>query len=183
MKLFFLYLQFILYILFIFFFFFQAEDGIRDRDVTGVQTCALPISSGIVDSYETLREVCAARKRAHSAGPYRATADFAGSRGGDPSIAWYREGTRGYGADHRRASTRLRPLWSPLFIADAPRPPPEVEAQDCPSPPGPDPQPRRTLIPDPLPARRRPESLTSRCHLRLPRRSGGRRRLGGAGVA
>ena len=26
----------------IFIFFFQAEDGIRDRDVTGVQTCALP---------------------------------------------------------------------------------------------------------------------------------------------
>ena len=24
-------------------FFFQAEDGIRDYDVTGVQTCALPI--------------------------------------------------------------------------------------------------------------------------------------------
>src|SRR4051794_41692714 len=29
--------------LFIFFFFFQAEDGIRDGRVTGVQTCALPI--------------------------------------------------------------------------------------------------------------------------------------------
>src|SRR5699024_2534409 len=29
---------------FLFFFFFQAEDGIRDRNVTGVQTCALPIS-------------------------------------------------------------------------------------------------------------------------------------------
>src|SRR5436305_14246884 len=28
---------------FSFFFFFQAEDGIRDADVTGVQTCALPI--------------------------------------------------------------------------------------------------------------------------------------------
>src|SRR5438067_5450534 len=27
------------------FFFFQAEDGIRYRNVTGVQTCALPISS------------------------------------------------------------------------------------------------------------------------------------------
>src|SRR5690554_3539207 len=27
----------------VFFFFFQAEDGIRDADVTGVQTCALPI--------------------------------------------------------------------------------------------------------------------------------------------
>src|SRR5687768_18603077 len=30
--------------LFVFFFFFQAEDGIRDVAVTGVQTCALPIS-------------------------------------------------------------------------------------------------------------------------------------------
>src|SRR5215217_7484878 len=28
----------------LFFFFFQAEDGIRDIGVTGVQTCALPIS-------------------------------------------------------------------------------------------------------------------------------------------
>src|SRR5580658_11120727 len=27
----------------VFFFFFQAEDGIRDYKVTGVQTCALPI--------------------------------------------------------------------------------------------------------------------------------------------
>ena len=29
------------------FFFFQAEDGIRDSPVTGVQTCALPISMAI----------------------------------------------------------------------------------------------------------------------------------------
>src|SRR2546430_12419870 len=29
----------------VYFFFFQAEDGIRDLTVTGVQTCALPISS------------------------------------------------------------------------------------------------------------------------------------------
>src|SRR6266498_3700054 len=35
------------------FFFFQAEDGIRDADVTGVQTCALPIL--IVDG--TLRHL------------------------------------------------------------------------------------------------------------------------------
>src|SRR5688572_32288909 len=32
------------YRLCLFFFFFQAEDGIRDLTVTGVQTCALPIS-------------------------------------------------------------------------------------------------------------------------------------------
>ena len=37
------------------FFFFQAEDGIRDTSVTGVQTCALPISP--VD----LRAVCFVR--------------------------------------------------------------------------------------------------------------------------
>src|SRR5690348_7285421 len=32
-----------------FFFFFQAEDGIRDGRVTGVQTCALPIFKVIID--------------------------------------------------------------------------------------------------------------------------------------
>src|SRR5205823_8166363 len=35
-------------------FFFQAEDGIRDKLVTGVQTCALPISSASAS--------CAARR-------------------------------------------------------------------------------------------------------------------------
>src|SRR5437588_5881184 len=32
------------------FFFFQAEDGIRDHCVTGVQTCALPIFEGSVNA-------------------------------------------------------------------------------------------------------------------------------------
>src|SRR5690554_7784031 len=36
-----------------FFFFFQAEDGIRDADVTGVQTCALPIWALWLKSMET----------------------------------------------------------------------------------------------------------------------------------
>src|SRR6266566_9090091 len=40
----FLFYFFVFYLLvFFFFFFFQAEDGIRDYKVTGVQTCALPI--------------------------------------------------------------------------------------------------------------------------------------------
>src|SRR5256884_3365281 len=34
------------------FFFFQAEDGIRDVAVTGVQTCALPISCGHVLAHQ-----------------------------------------------------------------------------------------------------------------------------------
>ena len=44
---FFFFFFFFFYFFFFFgcFFFFQAEDGIRDRDVTGVQTCALPISA------------------------------------------------------------------------------------------------------------------------------------------
>src|SRR5256885_4798000 len=42
---------FFLYMIMIyfFFFFFQAEDGIRDYKVTGVQTCALPIYGKRVD--------------------------------------------------------------------------------------------------------------------------------------
>src|SRR2546422_9172825 len=42
------------------FFFFQAEDGIRDVAVTGVQTCALPITlvgaalSGVLDLFDGL---------------------------------------------------------------------------------------------------------------------------------
>src|SRR2546430_17462971 len=35
-----------------FFFFFQAEDGIRDLTVTGVQTCALPICPCNADESE-----------------------------------------------------------------------------------------------------------------------------------
>ena len=34
------------------FFFFQAEDGIRDHCVTGVQTCALPIPSIVVSLWQ-----------------------------------------------------------------------------------------------------------------------------------
>src|SRR3712207_7179314 len=56
-----------------FFFFFQAEDGIRDIGVTGVQTCALPIypqllpaleaiehtrQGSLVFGYPSLAEVC-----------------------------------------------------------------------------------------------------------------------------
>src|SRR5215211_1153679 len=49
-----MFILFFLFDIFIcFFFFFQAEDGIRDHCVTGVQTCALPIFGG----FEPLDEV------------------------------------------------------------------------------------------------------------------------------
>src|SRR3712207_9185188 len=40
-----------------FFFFFQAEDGIRDIGVTGVQTCALPILMGLIENNIRPRDV------------------------------------------------------------------------------------------------------------------------------
>src|SRR5204862_5832205 len=44
--------------LFVCFFYFQAEDGIRDLYVTGVQTCALPIScSAVARDVETAEQV------------------------------------------------------------------------------------------------------------------------------
>src|SRR5258708_10904361 len=39
------------------FFFFQAEDGIRDDLVTGVQTCALPILTFVIESYGKLEQL------------------------------------------------------------------------------------------------------------------------------
>src|SRR5256884_239008 len=66
------------------FFFFQAEDGIRDVAVTGVQTCALPISASsfspwtVIVISAAIRPVChprpgwpfaATRWPAHEAGP------------------------------------------------------------------------------------------------------------------
>src|SRR2546430_9736043 len=47
----------------LFFFFFQAEDGIRDLTVTGVQTCALPIYPKFASS--AARPTCTASISLH----------------------------------------------------------------------------------------------------------------------
>src|SRR2546429_6875143 len=76
---------FLLVVFYFFFFFFQAEDGIRDVAVTGVQTCALPIllpfKSGATLNCSTWlvftpRLACSrfARVRAKSPAPARSTA-------------------------------------------------------------------------------------------------------------
>src|SRR2546422_7353090 len=44
------------------FFFFQAEDGIRDVAVTGVQTCALPISDQPADRRKASGAACCRRR-------------------------------------------------------------------------------------------------------------------------
>src|SRR5216683_6045936 len=58
----------------LFFFFFQAEDGIRDLIVTGVQTCALPISGS-------------ARTRLRRASPRRRVAATTSVRAGLELVA------------------------------------------------------------------------------------------------
>src|SRR5207253_4894652 len=47
----------------VFFFFFQAEDGIRDGHVTGVQTCALPICIAAHGTYDDLSDHSEAFRR------------------------------------------------------------------------------------------------------------------------
>src|SRR2546430_4902532 len=51
-----------------FFFFFQAEDGIRDLTVTGVQTCALPILSGLAAVIVTFKHAVRECRNAELAG-------------------------------------------------------------------------------------------------------------------
>src|SRR6266481_6918387 len=64
-----------------FFFFFQAEDGIRDGTVTGVQTCALPIliAAGLAPVALVMRKPPAelpAIERGTPGGPFDLTAEL-----------------------------------------------------------------------------------------------------------
>src|SRR5699024_11968860 len=66
--------------------FFQAEDGIRDRNVTGVQTCALPIFNNrhkatgedFEDAVATMTTLNAEAARAAVAAGIRAATDVTG---------------------------------------------------------------------------------------------------------
>src|SRR5438445_13273657 len=88
----------------LFFFFFQAEDGIRDIGVTGVQTCALPISDEQRPGGS--RRLPAAPERTHQ-GPRRARQqrDRSGPACGDPSLGTGR-------SEERRVGKECRSRWS-----------------------------------------------------------------------
>src|SRR6266498_4372635 len=89
---------------FVMFFFFQAEDGIRDADVTGVQTCALPIlglgrRGRLLVPARTLRRHAEPRRQADRPGRDRVGRRWAprsGRGGGDRRAA---QGKRGSGVD------------------------------------------------------------------------------------
>src|SRR2546422_8501107 len=103
------------------FFFFQAEDGIRDVAVTGVQTCALPIYR---------RQVCPGLRH-----PLRLRPGAASALPDDG--AWRRVGHRvAAGARLCRIRERRVPPPTPLHSKKRPLPPPSA-------PPPPPPAPRR----------------------------------------
>src|SRR5687767_15603505 len=102
-----------------FFFFFQAEDGIRDKLVTGVQTCALPISRvhrecsrGHYDQpngkrmqiFHSIRnsDIRSKRWRDHEESNANANSSLAKPRSGD---CWCR-------SEERRVGKECRSRWS-----------------------------------------------------------------------
>src|SRR5437868_5846843 len=94
-----------LIIYFFFFFFFQAEDGIRDRNVTGVQTCALPISW-------RLNTICSSARPTRSIGtmdsrrPSNSSQIFSGN-------VTARNISRPRRSEERRVGKECRSRWAP----------------------------------------------------------------------
>src|SRR5256884_1111447 len=100
----------------VYFFFLQAEDGIRDVAVTGVQTCALPISPG--------RRRATARPRARwsrcSPTHTQATGSAlaapllpAAGRGHEHAPGSRRRARAGARSEERRVGKECRSRWSP----------------------------------------------------------------------
>src|SRR3989442_3521418 len=93
-------------LVFSFFFFFQAEDGIRDADVTGVQTCALPIC----------RRIPAPRGRAVGRAPPRARGRSRPRVRPGGSLAGRRRVERCARSEERRVGEECRSRWSPYHL-------------------------------------------------------------------
>src|SRR2546423_2177559 len=101
------------HLVFVFFFFFQAEDGIRDKLVTGVQTCALPISKPTPISSRPTRACARCTSRARSPGGWvsdptsRPRVGFVGlGIMGQPMA-------RNARSEERRVGKECRSRWSP----------------------------------------------------------------------
>src|SRR5438270_976986 len=99
-------------LLFCFFFFFQAEDGIRDLTVTGVQTCALPIyvAHFLVQGCDVWLNN--PRKPLEASG----TSGMKAAMNGVPHLSigdgWWAEGFTGR-SEERRVGKECRSRWAP----------------------------------------------------------------------
>src|SRR5687768_17938890 len=89
----------------LFFFFFQAEDGIRDVAVTGVQTCALPILSPSIAT-DTPNASCEAPSRAMRVACSAQTFALRVNTVADPCSELGR-------SEERRVGKECRSRWSP----------------------------------------------------------------------
>src|SRR5256885_5519818 len=97
-------------------FFFQAEDGIRDYKVTGVQTCALPISPAI-----TMRECVAAGAELYRVdGLIGDAGKLVGAavarRDGVQDVSTLKEPYRIERSEERRVGKECRSRWSPYHL-------------------------------------------------------------------
>src|SRR3712207_6952647 len=93
------------------FFFFQAEDGIRDIGVTGVQTCALPISLPEPEGRPRRGENCRATRRTRARAERTIRLHFA-----QVERRCLRAGVRAgvlSRSEERRVGKECRSRWSP----------------------------------------------------------------------
>src|SRR5207249_9643334 len=92
------------------FFFFQAEDGIRDRNVTGVQTCALPIYAFAVAGLDY------ASMGAMSSGPTGDYRYWQGARPDDLASMLPTPAARRLRSEERRVGKECRSRGSPYHV-------------------------------------------------------------------
>src|SRR5688500_19766133 len=89
------------------YFFFQAEDGIRDYKVTGVQTCALPISRMITRSSRRL--ACSTFRNSTSTTAVSATKiSYAAPTSSSPNLATASSSKRLQRSEERRVGKEWR---------------------------------------------------------------------------
>src|SRR5258708_25070973 len=95
------------------FFFFQAEDGIRDDLVTGVQTCALPISHPVMAGMPDKAAVFVDGSPVFEAQDgFKGTVLARYQDTGSPLLSGYLIGEE-YRSEERRVGKECRSRWSP----------------------------------------------------------------------
>src|SRR5260221_5339167 len=95
-------------------FFFQAEDGIRDHCVTGVQTCALPISASLRKGDPVIVRGRLKTRAWNDNGMTRTAHEIeADAIGHDMAYGWSHFMRGPHRSEERRVGKECRSRWSP----------------------------------------------------------------------